>query len=294
LETSHTLLKRVKRIEITTRKLVEQLLGGEYRSAFRGRGVEFTEHRTYQEGDDPRHIDWNVTARTGIPHVKVFTEERELQVVILVDLSGSLKFGSVSLTKHERTAEAAALLALAAVRTGDRVGFLSFAEDVIDYIPPDKGRNHALAVVHRILGSTGVQKPADISRALSFLGRLLHRKALLFVISDFRFSGGTTLLKAAARRHDLVGVHVFDPREFNVPSVGLIRFSDPETGLVRTVDTGSPSWRSAFAANVARTKAAREALVKSCGFDLVSISTTDDLVLPLRRFFELRRRRGRH
>ncbi len=294
MENAHSLLKRVRRIEITTRRLVDQLMGGAYRSAFRGRGMEFSDLRTYQEGDDPRLIEWNVTARTGIPHVKLMTEERELQVMILVDLSGSLKFGSMNLTKEERVAETAALLALAAVRTGDRVGMITFASDVVDYIPPDKGRNHALAVVQRILASRGRQEEADMDPALAFLGRVIHRKALLFVISDFRFKGSSKLLKAASRRHDLVGIHVFDPREVNMPDIGMIRFRDPETGSTRVVDTGSASWRKAFSSRVMQLNAEREALSRSCGFDLVSISTSDDLVLPLRRFFDLRRRRRGH
>lgn len=269
-------------------------MGGEYRSAFRGSGMEFSEHRAYQEGDDPRHIDWNVTARTGLPHVKIFTEERELQVVMMLDASGSLRFGSSSLTKQERVAEAAALLALAAVRTGDRIGFLSFAEDVLEYIPPDRGRNHALAVVQRILSTPARTGGADIDRALAFLGRVIHRRALLFVISDFQFGGGTTLLGAASRRHDLVGIHVFDPREANMPPLGLLRFRDPESGVTRVVDTSSHSWRKAFSTRVAQNQARREELSRRCAFDLVSISTADDLVLPLRRFFELRRRRRSH
>ncbi len=294
MENAHSLIKRVRRIEITTRRLVDQLMGGEYRSAFRGRGMEFSDIRTYQEGDDPRLIEWNVTARTGIPHVKLMTEERELQVVILLDLSGSLRFGSMNLTKEERVAETAALLALAAVRTGDRIGMLSFAGDVVDYIPPDKGRNHALAVVQKVLSSRGRQEEADIDRALAYLGRVIHRKALLFVISDFRFKRASRLLGAASRRHDLVGIHVFDPREVSMPDIGLVRFRDPETGATRVVDTGSPSWRKSFSSMVAQINAQREALSRTCGFDLVSISTSDDLVLPLRRFFELRRRRRRH
>lgn len=294
MENAHSLLKRVRRIEITTRRLVDQLMGGEYRSAFRGRGMEFTDLRTYQEGDDPRTIEWNVTARTGIPHVKLMTEERELQVLILLDVSGSLKFGSTSLTKEERVAETAALLALAAVRTGDRIGMLSFARDVVDYVPPDKGRNHALAVVQKVLASRGRQEEADIDAALAFLGRVLHRKALLFVISDFRFGRPSKLLSAASSRHDLVGIHVFDPREVSMPDVGLMRFQDPETGKTLVVDTGSTAWRKAFSGMVMQMNAQREALSRTCGFDLVSISTSDDLVLPLRRFFQLRRRRRSH
>jgi uncharacterized protein (DUF58 family) len=294
METAHSLFRRVRRIEIRTRRLVEQLVGGDYRSVFRGQGVEFSDFRPYIAGDDPRLIDWNVTARTGTPYVKIFSEERELLVLLMLDLSGSLRFGSLSLTKQERVAEVAALLALAAVRTGDRVGLLTFAEDVIEYIPPDKGRTHAMRVVSRVLGSEGKQAPADLERALSYAGRVLHRRALLFLISDFNFKSRTRLLRAASARHDLVGIHVFDPRELNVPPLGLMRFRDPETGSVRVVNTSSRSWRSAFARRVAALQAEREKLSRDSNFDLVSISTSDDLVLPLRHFFQMRRRRRRH
>lgn len=294
MENVHSLFRRVRRLEIRTRRLVEQLVGGEYRSIFRGQGMEFSEFRAYNEGDDTRLIDWNVTARTGTPFVKVLTEERELQVLLMLDLSGSLRFGSISLTKEERVAEVAALLALAAVRNGDRVGLLTFADDIIEYVPPDKGRIHAMVVVQKVLESRGRQAQADIDRALSRVGRILHRRALIFLISDFRSWGRPKLLRAASARHDLVGIHVFDPRELSVPSIGRIRFKDPETGRVQLVDTGSRAWRKGFASRVAALQAEREALSRQNAFDLVSISTADDLVLPLRRFFETRRRRRHH
>jgi uncharacterized protein (DUF58 family) len=294
VETAHSLFRRVRRIEIRTRRLVEQLIGGDYRSVFRGQGMEFSDFRPYIPGDDPRLIDWNVTARTGSPYVKIFSEERELLVLLMLDLSGSLQFGSLSLTKQERVAEVAALLALAAVRSGDRVGLLTFASDVEEYIPPDKGRSHAMSVVSRVLGSEGRQEPADLDRALTYAGRILHRRALLFLISDFRFRGRTKLLRATSARHDLVGIHVFDPRELSMPPLGLMRFRDPETGTVRIINTSSRSWRGAFSKKVAAQQAEREKLRQDGNFDLVSISTADDLVLPLRRFFELRRMRRRH
>ncbi|NLP06366.1 DUF58 domain-containing protein [Candidatus Fermentibacteria bacterium] len=294
MENVHSLFRRVRRLEIRTRRLVEQLVGGEYRSIFRGQGMEFSEFRAYNEGDDTRLIDWNVTARTGTPFVKLLTEERELQVLLMLDLSGSLRFGSTSLTKEERVAEVAALLALAAVRNGDRVGLLTFADDIIEYVPPDKGRTHAMVVVQKVLESRGRQSQADIDNALSRVGRILHRRALIFLISDFRFWGRPKLLRAASSRHDLVGIHVFDPRELSVPTIGHIRFKDPETGRIQLVDTNSPSWRKGFASRVAALQAEREALSRQNAFDLVSISTADDLVLPLRRFFEMRRRRRRH
>ncbi|MBN1433782.1 DUF58 domain-containing protein, partial [Candidatus Fermentibacterales bacterium] len=261
---------------------------------FRGRGMEFSEVRPYVEGDDPRLIDWNVTARTGHPHVKVFAEERELHVIIAVDLSGSLGFGSMSLTKADRVAEVTALLALAAVRNNDRVGLITFASDVVDYMPAEKGRSHALVLIRKVLLSGGREEAANVDSALSYLGRVLHRRALLFLVSDFLFTSGGSLLRAASGRHDLVGIHVFDPREVSVPDLGLMRFRNPETGLVRVVDTGSARWRRGFMERVAELQSVREQLCRSNRFDLVSISTADDLVLPLRRFFKTRRRRMFH
>lgn len=295
METTHSLFRRVRRIEIHTRKLVEQLVGGDYRSIFRGHGMEFCEFRRYTEGDDPRLIDWNVTARSSHPHVRVLTEERELQVLLLVDVSGSLNFGSVSLTKAERVAEAAAVLALSGVRNNDRVGLLSFSHQVHDYMPPDKGRSHALCLIKKVLEASEHREKADIPQALSFLGRVLRRKALIFLISDFRYGQeARKLLRTFSSRHDLVGIHVFDPRETRVPPVGRIRFRDPETGTLRVADTSSRHWQEEFGRKVQALAAAREALCRDARMDLVSISTADDLVLPLRRFFALRKRRRRH
>jgi len=219
MEATHSLFRRVRRIEIHTRKLVEQLIGGDYRSIFRGQGMEFCEFRRYSEGDDPRLIDWNVTARSSHPHVRVLAEERELLVVLLVDVSGSLNFGSVSLTKADRVAETAAVLALSAVRSNDRVGLLSFSNKVHDYIPPDKGRSHALGIIKTVLEASDHREKADVNSALTFLGRVLKRRALVFLISDFRYDEDSRkLLRSFSERHDLVGIHVFDPRRDEGPA----------------------------------------------------------------------------
>lgn len=288
-------LARVRRIEIHTRRLVEQLVGGDYKSIFRGRGVEFSDFREYIEGDDPRTIDWNVTARTGYPHVKIMTEERELSVLLMVDTSVSLGFGSVSMTKADRAAELSAVLALSAVRSGDRIGLLTFASDVGSYVPPAKGRSHALGIIGRILESKAVRGGADLDAALSYMGRILHRRALVFLISDFGFaSRGSKLLRATAVRHDVVGINVYDPREVHFPPLGRMRLVDPKTGAERVVDTSSAAWRSGFAKRVADRRKARKDLCAAAGVDLISVSTSEDLVVPLRRFFALRKRRRRH
>ncbi|PIE52060.1 DUF58 domain-containing protein [Candidatus Fermentibacteria bacterium] len=295
METAHSLFRRVQRIEIHTRKLVDQLMGGNYRSVFRGQGMEFCDYRPYVEGDDPRLIDWNVTARATTPFVKILSEERELQVILMVDVSGSLNFGSINLTKADRVAETSAVIALSASGSGDRIGLLTFGDRVYDYVPPEKGRGHALALVQKVLQASDHQEKADIEKALKFLGRVLKRKALIFLVSDFRFgTEGERQLKVFSAKHDMVGIHVFDPRELRMPDVGRIRFRDPETGKASVVNTSSRLWQRAYAAKVQEQTAARELLCRKARLDVVSISTTDDLILPLRRFFHLRKRRRAH
>lgn len=293
MENVHSLFNRVRRIELRTRKLVAQLVCGDYSSIFRGHGMEFSDLRPYVEGDDPKLIDWNVYARTRTPFVKVFTEERELMVLLVVDLSGSLRFGSLNLTKAERVAEVAAVLALSASESNDRIGMLTFSDRVHDYIPPEKGRKHALGLVRRILQIPDIQAHAEIDNALKYMGRVMKRRALIFIISDFAFPSGSRLLKAAVQKHDVVGIHVFDPRELHLPMMGRVRFRDPETGNEKVVNTSSRSWRKKFADNVRMVQQAREELCRENRLDLMSISTSDNLVLPLRRFFELRKKRRR-
>jgi len=295
MENTHSLFRRVQRIEIHTRKLVDQLVGGDYRSVFRGQGMEFSDYRPYVEGDDPRLIDWNVTARSNTPFVKLLTEERELLVMLVVDVSGSLNFGSVNITKADRVAETAAVLALSAARSNDRVGLLTYGSKVHDYMPPDKGRAHSLALIRRVLQASDYKEKADVEIALRFLGRVLKKRALIFLVSDFRFgSKGERQLKVFSRKHDLVGIHVYDPRELRVPDVGRIRFRDPESGRESVVNTSSAGWQRAFAVKVQEQTAQRELLCKRTKLDVVSISTTEDLILPLRRFFHLRKKRRAH
>lgn len=293
MENVHSLFKRVKRIELQTRKLVAQLVSGDYSSIFRGQGMEISDLRQYSEGDDPKLIDWNVYARTRTPFVKIFREERELLVLLIVDLSGSLRFGSLNLTKAERVAEVAAVLALSASQSNDRVGMLTFSDRIHEYIPPDKGRKHALGLVRRILQVPDRQAPADLDKALKYMGRILNRRALVFIISDFRIPGGSRLLRATVRKHDVVGIHVFDPRELHLPPMGRVRFRYPETGKEQVVNTSSRIWRDKFAHQVRLLQTEREILCRDNKLDLISISTADNLVLPLRRFFELRKKRRR-
>ncbi len=270
-------------------------MGGDYRSVFRGQGMEFCDYRPYVEGDDPRLIDWNVTARAMNPFVKILSEERELLVMLVVDVSGSLNFGSINLTKADRVAETAAVIALSAAKSNDRVGLLTYGDKVYNYVPPDKGRAHSLSIVQKVLESSDHQEKADIENALAFLGRVLKRRALIFLVSDFRFSSNCEKkLKVFSSKHDMVGIHIFDPREVRMPDVGRIKFRDPETGIESIVNTSSHAWQKAFSARVQADAAARELLCRKTKLDVVSISTSDDLILPLRRFFHLRKRRRAH
>ncbi len=295
METAHSLFRRVQRIEIHTRKLVDQLASGDYKSVFRGQGMEFSDYRAYVEGDDPRLIDWNVTARSNTPFVKILTEERELLVMLVVDVSGSLNFGSVNITKADRVAETAAVLALSAARSNDRVGLLTYGSSIHGYMPPDKGRAHSLAIIRKVIEAGDRREKADVENALKFLGRVLKKRALIFLVSDFRFgSKGERQLKVFSKKHDMVGIHIYDPRELRVPDVGKIRFRDPESGKESVVNTSSPAWQKAFAQKVQEETAGRESLCKRTKLDVVSISTADDLILPLRRFFYLRKRRRAH
>ncbi len=214
-------------------------------------------------------------------------------MLLVVDLSGSLRFGSLNLTKAERVAEVAAVLALSASESNDRIGMLTFSDRVHDYIPPEKGRKHALGLVRRILQIPDMQAHADIDKALKYMGRVMKRRALIFIISDFAFPSDSRLLKVAVQKHDVVGIHVFDPRELHLPMMGRIRFRNPETGSEKIVNTSSRSWRRKFAENVRMVQQAREELCRENRLDLMSISTSDNLILPLRRFFELRKKRRR-
>ena len=287
------ILEKVRLIEIRSRNVVNDLFAGEYHSAFKGRGMEFAEVREYLRGDDVRTIDWNVTARTGSPYVKVFDEEREQTVMLLVDASASGAFGSVRQMKGEVGVEISALLAFAAIKNNDRVGLLIFTDVVEVFVPPKKGRKHVLRVIRELLYFQPQGKRTSITNALDYLEKVLHRRSVVFLISDFIDEHYKRSLQLMRRRHDLVAVSLFDPRERALPDVGFINLQDAETGEQFLVDSGRQEVRAYFARQQEQEDERRRALFLRNGVDEVSIDITKSYVDPLVRLFHARvRKRG--
>lgn len=284
------LARKVRLLEIHTRHLVNDVFSGEYSSVFKGRGIEFAEVREYQPGDDVRTIDWNVTARRGTPYVKRFVEERELTVVLAVDGSASTRFGTRGQLKRERAAEVAAVLGLAANRNNDRAGALLFAEGVEAYVPPRKGKTHVLRLVRDILSFDPAARGTDLAGAIQFLARVLHRRSVIFLLSDFFDEGWERPLTALAVRHDVVALTLEDRRDRTLPDVGLVEVVEPESGQRRWLDTGSSRVREAYEEAHERAVAARRAAFQRAGIDAVAIDTMEDWVEPLQRFFQARER----
>lgn len=288
---SAELAKKIRTIQIHTRKAVNDVLAGEYVSVFKGRGMEFDEVRAYQPGDDIRTIDWNVTARTGVPHVKQYVEERELTVFFLVDLSGSGIFGSELQLKNEVAAELCALLAFSAIRNNDKVGLIAFTDRVEHFIPPKKGSTHVLRLIREILTFTPERRQTDIASALDFFGRITSKRSVAFLVSDFLATGFEKPMRLAARRHDLIAVSITDPREQELPDAGLVELVDAESGERLLVDSGNPAVRRHYAA-LAEARAGEQARrFAAMGVDHIPLLTTRDYVQDLVRFFKMREHR---
>jgi uncharacterized protein (DUF58 family) len=288
------LISRIRRIEITTRKAVSEQLAGQYHSVFKGRGMAFSEVRLYQPGDEIRTIDWNVTARMQEPYVKVFTEERELTVMLLVDLSRSQDFGSIEKTKGEVAAELAALLAFSAISNNDRVGAILFTDRVERYIPPKKGRKHVLALVSELLTAKPEGRGTDLQEVLSHFSRVSRRRTVTFLLSDFlvpQGGAGELALRVAARRHDLIPVAISDPLEAALPPLGITLVEDPESGEAFHVDLRDRRVRDRYAALVRRQDEARVRLFRKLDLDHVHVRCGEDYVRPLVAFFRARARR---
>ncbi len=285
--TTQELLQKVRRIEIKTRGLSSHIFSGEYHSAFKGRGMSFSEVRAYQYGDDVRSIEWNTTARTGIPHVKIFEEERELTVMLMVDVSASAFFGSRQLKQHLIT-EICAVLAFSAIQNNDKVGVIFFSDHVEKFLAPKKGRQHILRIIRELLDFHPAGKGTDIGCALQFFNNLVKKRSICFVLSDFMAPAFDKPLQIAARRHDLIGLHVFDPLETNLPSAGLLHCEDPETGRIQWVDTSSQTLRSLYAAAARNHADTLRTTFGRCGADFVSISTEANYVRELLGFFKRR------
>ncbi|MFO7445929.1 MAG: DUF58 domain-containing protein [Ignavibacteriaceae bacterium] len=285
------LIKQVRQIEIRTRGLVNQVFSGEYHSVFKGRGMEFSEVREYQFGDDIRNIDWNVTARFGHPFIKIFEEERELTVILMVDLSGSLIFGSHEKTKQQVAAELSAILAFSALKNNDKVGLILFTDKIEKFVPPRKGRSHVLRIIREVLSFEPEGKTTNIKSALEYMNNAIKKRSIVFLLSDFMDSGYEKILRIVGKKHDLVGLVISDERENMLPEMGLVKFVDAETGEERWLDTSNNAVRKKLALFRQENITKRKALFASSRLDSVEISTNESYVKPLVRFFKLRERR---
>ena len=288
METSE-LLKKVRQIEIKTRGLSRNIFAGQYHSAFKGRGMAFSEVREYQYGDDIRDIDWNVTARYVRPYVKVFEEERELTVMLLVDVSGSRDFGSVNVMKKEVMTEIAATLAFSAIQNNDKIGVIFFSDRIEKFIPPQKGKKHILYIIRELIDFKPEAKRTDIGQVLKYLTNAIKKRCTAFLISDFIDKGGfKDALTVANRKHDMVAIQVYDQRETELPAVGLMKIKDAETGQERWIDSGSARVREAYKTWWENRQTAMSDTFKKCRVDTVSIRTEDDYVKALIALFDKR------
>jgi uncharacterized protein (DUF58 family) len=292
---SPELIKKIRRIEIRTRHLVNDSFAGEYHAIFKGRGMEFDEVRPYQPGDEVRTIDWNVTARTGEPFVKRFVEERELTVMLLVDASASGEFGTVNRFKREIAAELAAVVAFSAISNNDKVGVLIFTDRIELYIPPRKGRRHVLRLIRDLLAFEPTGRQTNLRLGLDTVNNLLKRRSIVFLISDFLALPDSyrSALQYSNRRHDVIAVTIGDPREQELPNVGLMALEDAETGQIQWVDTGSRAWRQAFTERVNELKLGRDRVFRKAKVDRIAITTDAEYVTPLTTFFARRAKRLR-
>lgn len=285
------LMKQVGRIRILTSRLIDDRLSGDYHSVFKGQGIEFDEVRPYVPGDDIRSIDWNVTARTSQPHVKRFSEERELTVIFLVDVSGSQIFGSGFRSKSELAAEITCLLAMTAIRNQDKIGLVLFSDRILKSIPPRKGRTAVMRLVREVLVSDETREGTDIATALLFLNNVQKRKAVVFLVSDFQDQGYERELRVTARRHDVVACPILDPREIELPNVGLIELQDPESGELLLVDTSSAAVREAFRRRSHDEQAQLRRFFQRSNIDMIQLNTNAPYIDEVRALFRRRARK---
>ena len=285
------ILDKVRLIEIQTRSVVNELFAGEYHSVFKGRGMEFAEVREYQQGDDVRSIDWNVTARVGNPFVKMYDEERELTLMLVVDASASGAFGSQEQMKGEVGVEISALLAFSAIKNNDRVGLLIFTDEIEVFVPPKKGRKHVLRVIRELLYFQPRGRGTSIAGALEYLERVIHRRSVVFILSDFLDDDYQRPLQLVARRHDLIAVNLVDPRERQLPDVGFISLQDAESGRQLLVDTRNPRVRERFSEERRGEEEARSRTFRKLGIDEIFINSAESYIEPLVQFFRTRMRR---
>ncbi len=282
------LLKKVRKIEIKTRGLSNQIFSGEYHSAFKGRGMTFSEVREYQAGDDIRSIDWNVTARFNTPFVKVFEEEREMTVMLLVDVSSSGEFGTQKQLKQEIITELCAVLAFSSIQNNDKIGIIFFTDKIEKFIPPKKGKSHVLRIIRDLIEFKPEHKKTNIELALKYLTGVIKKRSIAFVISDFMDDNFSDALKIANKKHDLVALRIFDKRETELPNVGLVKFLDAETGAIKWVDTSDRKVRVHFNTSALKREAFLKETFSRCGVDSANINTADSYVQPLTNLFKRR------
>ena len=289
---SPELVKKIKQIQIYTSRMVNASFAGQYESVFKGRGMQFEEVREYAPGDDVRTIDWNVTARAGKPYIKRFVEEREMTLMLLVDMSASGDFGTRGKLKNEQAAEFCAVLAFAAIRNNDKVGLIIFTDQVELYIPPKKGTSHVLRLIRELLCFKIVDKKTNIPLVLDYLARVLRRRATVFLVSDFIADGFSRSLSLVNKRHDVIAVSVQDPAEIKVPRVGLVEFQDAETGYIQLVDSSSMAFRRVYERENVRRNEELSQLFRSIGVDSISVETNRPYIHDLVKFFHMRHRRA--
>ncbi len=285
------LLKLVRQIEIRTKGLVNQVFSGEYHSVFKGRGMEFSEVREYQYGDDIRNIDWNVTARFGHPFVKIFEEERELTVMLMVDLSGSQMFGSLSKTKQRVAAELSAILAFSALKNNDKVGLILFTDKVEKFVPPRKGNSHVLRIVREVLSFEPEGNKTNLRSALEFMNGAIKKRSIVFLLSDFMDDGYEKILRVVGKKHDLIGVVLDDRRESEIPKMGFIKLTDAETNQERWIDTSSTRVQESLRKRRQEVQAKRKSLFISSRLDSIYVQAGVNYIAPLVNFFKMREKR---
>ncbi|WP_324067652.1 MAG: DUF58 domain-containing protein [Flavobacterium sp.] len=282
------ILKKVRKIEIKTRRLSDHIFSGEYHTSFKGRGMTFSEVRQYQYGDDVRAIDWNVTARYNEPFVKVFEEERELTMMLIVDISGSESFGTKNQQKRDMVTEIAATLAFSATQNNDKIGLLLFSDQIELFIPPKKGKSHVLRIIRELIEFQPKSKKTDLSQALKYLSSVLKKKAIVFLISDFMTKDYEHTLKIASKRHDVTGIRVFDQREESIPNIGIINMLDAETGETLVVDTNSKSVRQDYEKYYSENVAYFRDIFSKCGAGTISSRVDESYVTKLLGYFKAR------
>lgn len=291
METSE-LIKKVRKVEIKTKGITKQMFSGNYHSAFKGRGIAFSEVREYNVGDDIRTIDWNVTARSNAPHIKIFEEERELTVILLIDISGSENFGTKDSSKRDLITEISAILSFSAIQNNDKIGVIFFSDKIEKFIPPKKGKSHTLRIIRELIELEPTSTKTDLAMALKYFKNVITKSSIVFLISDFvTDSDYQKEMSLVSKRHDAVGIKVFDVKEYTIPNIGIVYFRDPETGKTKLIDTSDKKTRQAYAEYQANLDTRTNKILRSAKVDLIRLRTDESYVNPLINFFKSRDRK---